>query len=51
MEDYELLTLMLSALAWRRHNGEIRMVTDSVSAMTDTYARDLYRELNGMPFA
>ena len=34
-----------------RTAARIRMVTDSVSAMTDTYARDLYRELNGMPFA
>lgn len=32
MPDYELLTMMLSALEWRRHNGEIRMVTDSPGA-------------------
>lgn len=32
MPDYELFTLMLSALEWRRHNGAIRMVTDSEGA-------------------
>lgn len=30
VKDYELLTTILSALAWRQHNGSIRMVTDSV---------------------
>ncbi len=30
--DYELLTLMLSALEWRRSNGPIRLVTDSAGA-------------------
>lgn len=30
--DYELLTMLLSALAWREHNGPIRMVTDSDGA-------------------
>ena len=30
--DYELLTMMLSALKWREKNGEIVMVTDSVGA-------------------
>ena len=30
--DYELLTLMLSALKWRRLNGPIKMVTDSAGA-------------------
>ncbi len=30
--DYELLTMMLSALKWREHNGEIIMVTDSAGA-------------------
>ncbi len=30
--DYELLTLMLSALKWRALNGSIRMVTDSSGA-------------------
>lgn len=29
LADYELLTMMLSALEWRRHNGAITMVTDS----------------------
>lgn len=32
MADYELLTLMLSALKWRQLNGPIRMVTDSAGA-------------------
>lgn len=30
--DYELLTLVLSALKWRRLNGPIRMITDSAGA-------------------
>jgi len=30
--DYELLTMMLSALKWREQNGPIRMVTDSAGA-------------------
>ncbi len=30
--DHELLTLMLSALEWRRHNGEIAMITDRAGA-------------------
>ncbi len=30
--DYELLTMMLSALSWRKHNGPLRMVTDSEGA-------------------
>lgn len=29
VKDYELLTTILSALSWRRHNGSIQMVTDS----------------------
>ncbi|MBO4913979.1 MAG: hypothetical protein J5449_02130, partial [Oscillospiraceae bacterium] len=29
MRDFELLTLMLSALEWRRHCGAISMITDS----------------------
>ena len=32
VSDHELLTLMLSALEWRAHNGEIGMVTDSAGA-------------------
>lgn len=32
LTDYELLTLMLSALKWREKNGPIRMVTDSTGA-------------------
>lgn len=30
VEDFELLTTILSALKWREHNGKIRMITDSV---------------------
>ena len=30
--DYELLTMMLSALQWRQRNGPIQMVTDSAGA-------------------
>lgn len=32
LPDYELLTTILSALLWRRYNGSIRMITDSVGA-------------------
>ena len=32
VEDYELLTTILSALEWRKHNGSIKMVTDEVGA-------------------
>ncbi|MCR5825403.1 MAG: hypothetical protein K6G54_02425 [Oscillospiraceae bacterium] len=32
MPDYELLTMMLSALRWRQNNGTITMVTDSAGA-------------------
>lgn len=32
VEDFEILTTILSALLWRRHNGEIKLVTDSVGA-------------------
>lgn len=32
MPDYELLTLMLSALEWQKHNGPIRMITDEAGA-------------------
>lgn len=32
MEDFELLTMLLSALEWRRHNGRIRLVTDRAGA-------------------
>lgn len=30
MEDFEILTLILSAVTWRKYNGSIRMITDSV---------------------
>jgi hypothetical protein len=30
IEDYDLLTTILSALEWRKHNGGIKMITDSV---------------------
>lgn len=32
VEDFELLTTMLSALKWQEQNGSIRMVTDKVGA-------------------
>ena len=32
IEDYELLTTILSALEWRKHNGSIIMITDAVGA-------------------
>lgn len=32
VEDFELLTTILSALEWQRHNGAIQMVTDKVGA-------------------
>ena len=32
LEDFELFTLALSALEWRKYNGNIRLVTDSISA-------------------
>ena len=32
MPDYELLTMLLSALKWREKNGRIAMVTDSAGA-------------------
>lgn len=32
LADHELLTTILSALLWRRYNGSIRMITDSVGA-------------------
>lgn len=32
IEDFELLTTILSALTWQTHNGDIQMVTDQVGA-------------------
>ena len=32
LSDYDLVTMLLSALEWRRHNGQIRMVTDTPGA-------------------
>jgi hypothetical protein len=32
IEDYDLLTTILSALEWRKHNGGIKMVTDAAGA-------------------
>jgi len=32
VEDYDLLTTILSALEWRKHNGGIKMVTDTIGA-------------------
>ena len=40
IEDFEILTTILSALKWREKNGSIKMITDSVGA-------DFYRR-NGM---
>lgn len=30
VEDFDILTTILSALKWREHNGEIKLVTDSI---------------------
>lgn len=32
LPEYELLTTILSALEWKKHNGSIRMVTDTAGA-------------------
>ena len=32
VEDFEILTTILSALKWREKNGNIKMVTDSIGA-------------------
>lgn len=32
VEDFEILTTILSALKWRQHNGNIKMITDEVGA-------------------
>ena len=32
IEDFEILTTMLSALMWRQNNGKIKMITDSIGA-------------------
>ena len=37
IEDYELFTTILSALLWRKHNGSIKMVSDTVG--TEYYHR------------
>lgn len=39
IEDFELLTTILSALEWQEHNGSIQMVTDKVGA-------EYYRKLD-----
>jgi len=31
IEDFDLLTTIISALEWRKHNGGIQMVTDNES--------------------
>jgi hypothetical protein len=38
IEDYDLLTTILSALEWRKHNGDIQMITDTAGA---AYYHDL----------
>ena len=32
LEDFEILVTVLSALEWRRHNGSIKLYTDSIGA-------------------
>lgn len=32
MQDYEILTMMLSALMWRRHNGGMKLFADAAAA-------------------
>ena len=32
IEDFEILTTILSALKWRQHNGSIKMITDTIGA-------------------
>ena len=32
LQDFELFTLLLSALEWRKHNGAIKLVTDNAGA-------------------
>ena len=32
IEDFEILAAILSALEWRRHNGDIKLVTDKIGA-------------------
>lgn len=39
IDDFEILTTMLSALKWREKNGKIKMITDSVGA-------EYYKKLN-----
>lgn len=29
LRDFELMTMLLSALSWRKHNGKIDLVTDA----------------------
>ncbi|MBE6048330.1 MAG: hypothetical protein E7213_08035 [Clostridium sp.] len=38
IEDFEILTTMLSALEWQKNNGNIKMVTDEIGA-------DFYRKI------
>ncbi len=56
LPDYELLTMMLSALKWREKNGSIRMVTDSAGAafftragLAELWDDGLDTSLDGMP--
>ena len=32
IEDFEILTTIISALKWREKNGSIKMVTDEIGA-------------------
>lgn len=43
VEDFELLTTVLSALKWREKNGSIKMITDTVGA--EYYRRNGMEEL------
>lgn len=46
--DYELLTMILSALKWKEHNGSIKMVTDSQGAdfFESNQLHDLWNEID-----
>lgn len=37
IEDYDILTTILSALKWRQHNGPIKMITDETCAQYYKY--------------
>ena len=44
IDDFEILTTIISALKWRENNGSIKMITDTISnlyTMLKTYELDL----------